>query len=173
MKIATQIRDIMVPLDEYPKVAEHSTLRDAFAALREGFAGGRRYRHLLVLDGQGQLSGILGIRDILRGLFPDYLRTGEAGRKRHDGPVSDVQALTLVWAETCHEQCPIAAARPVRDFMAPVVATVIPDDPITKAAYLMVSHDQSMLPVADAGRLVGVVRMNDVFDVATEVVFHE
>lgn len=170
--IASQVRGILVPLDEYPKVSEDATLRDAFAALQAGFAGGKRYRHLLVLNARGQLAGLLGIRDLLRGLFPDYLRTAEGGRHHHEAPIPDFSALTLVWAETCREQCPVAAAKPVRDFMAPVPAWVGPDDPITKAAYLMVSHDKSMLPVAEAGRLVGVVRMIDVFNEAAKVVLH-
>lgn len=171
--IASQIRDIVVPLDEYPKVHEEATLHDAFVALNAGYASGKRYRHLLVLNRQDQLVGLLGIHDLLRGLFPDYLRTGEGGRHAYAGPVPDFPALTLVWAETCREQCPVAAGKPVREFMSPVLAKVGPDDPITKAAYLMVIHDKSMLPVAAGDRLVGVVRLIDVFNEATKVVLHD
>lgn len=171
MPLANPIRDICVPLAEYPHLPDTATLRDALAILRAGQTDRKRFRHLLVLNAQGQLAGILGMRDILRGLFPDYLRTQE--RAHHDGPIPDFPALTLIWAETCHSQCPMAADKPVRDFMSQVPAKVGVNDPITKAAYLMVIHDTSMLPVADGNKLVGVVRQIDVFNEAAKVVLHD
>ncbi|MEW5891617.1 MAG: CBS domain-containing protein [Pseudomonadota bacterium] len=171
MPLNQTIRDIMVPLAEYPHLHDNATLKDAFLVLREAFTTGKRYRHILVLNKQGQLIGILGMRDILRGLFPDYLRTKE--RSRHEGPIPDFPALTLIWAETCQSQCPAAAEHPVRDFMSPIPGQVHSDDPITKAAYLLVIHDTSMLPVVEGERLIGVVRMIDVFNEASKVVLHD
>jgi CBS domain-containing protein len=169
--IANQIRDILVPLDEYPRVHEDATLRDAFAALREGQAAGRRYRHVLVLNPREQLVGLVGIVDLLHGLFPDFLRAGE--HSRHEGMDSDLASLALIWQETCREQCPQAAGKPVREFMGAVKATVAIDAPITLAAYLMVTHHASMLPVTEGDRVVGVCRVIDVFNEACEAVLHD
>lgn len=171
MPLSKTIRDIMVPLAEYPHLYDNATLKDAFATLREAFTTGKRYRHILVLNKQGQLIGILGMRDILRGLFPDYLRTKE--HPHYQDPIPDFPALTLIWAETCQSQCPAAAEHPVRDFMSPIPGKVQIDDPITKAAYLLVIHDTSMLPVVEGERLIGVVRMIDVFNAASRVVLHD
>jgi CBS domain-containing protein len=165
------IRGILIPLAEYPHLRNTDTLRNAFATLKAGFASGKRFRHVLVLNDKGQLVGILGIRDILRGMFPEYLRTKE--HAHHDGPIPDFPALTLIWAQTCEAQCPVAADKRVTDFMAPVPAKVGIDDPITKAAYLLVTHETSMLPVVDGTKLVGVVRMVDVFNEAAKVVLHD
>ena len=77
MPLSKTIRDICVPLAEYPNLRETATLRDAFAILHPGGAGARHYHHLLVLNDQDQLAGMLGMHDILRGLFPDCLRTAE------------------------------------------------------------------------------------------------
>jgi CBS domain-containing protein len=165
------IQDILVPLAEYPHLRDTSTLRDAFTTLKEGFASGKRFRHVLVLNDKGQLVGILGIRDILRGMFPEYLRTRE--HARHEAPIPDFPALTLIWAQTCETQCPVAADKMVADFMATVPGKVDANDPITKAAYLLVTHDTSMLPVVDGKKLVGVVRMVDVFNEAAKVVLHD
>ena len=169
MPLSQRIRDICVPLSEYPHVLETATLRDAFDVLRAGFASGRRYRHVLVLNADRELIGVLGMRDILRGLFPDYLRSQELGHHAQ-GPVPDFPALTLIWSETSHSQCKEAAMKPVADFMGGIPATVAIDDPITKAAYLLVIHDVSMLPVVEGGGLAGVVRMIDVFNQAAEAV---
>jgi CBS domain-containing protein len=172
MPLSETIRQIYVPLSEYPHVVETATLREAFAALHAGFASGRRYRHVLVLNAAHQLIGILGMRDILRGLFPDYLRSRELAHHAQ-APVPDFPALTLIWAQTFHSQCQEVAKKPVADFMGAIPATVSIDDPITKAAYLLVIHDVSMLPVVETGHLVGVVRMIDVFNQAAKAVLDE
>jgi len=169
--IANQVRDILVPLDEYPKVHEDATLRDAFASLREGRAAGRRYRHVLVLDDHERLIGLIGMRDLLHGLFPDYLRAGE--HSRFEGAAGDLASLASIWRDTCLEQCPVAAGNPVRGFMAPVPASIAIDAPITLAAYLLVSHGVSMLPVLDGDRVVGACRMTDVFNEACKAVLHD
>lgn len=172
MPLSRSIREIYVPLAEYPHVGAGASLRDAFAALREGLSAGRRYRHVLVLNERRELTGILGMRDILRGLMPDYLRS-QALSHHAQGPVPDFPSLTLIWAETFSAQCKEAARRPVREFMGLVPARVSIDDPITKAAYLMVIHDISMLPVTEGAELAGVVRMIDVFNQAAHAVLDD
>jgi CBS domain-containing protein len=169
--LKNRVRDILVPLTEYPNIRDTATLRDAFAVLQDAFAKGRRYRHILVLDGSGHLVGLLGIRDILHGVFPDYLRTGE--KHRFEGAQPDFPALTLIWQETCATQCKEAAKHPIKDFMGAVPDTIKPDDPLTLAAYLMVIHNSSMLPVVESQRVIGVVRVIDVFNEASKAVLHD
>lgn len=171
MALTRNIRDILVPLAEYPHLRDRASLRDAFTVLRQGFASGKRFRHVLVLNDKDQLVGLLGIRDILRGMFPEYLRTKE--HAHHEAPIPDFPALTLIWAQTCETQCPVAADKKITDFMASVPGKVDAGDPITKAAYLLVVHETSMLPVVDGKRLVGVVRMVDVFNEAAKVVLND
>jgi CBS domain-containing protein len=171
MPLSRTIRDICVPKAEYPQLPDTASLRDAFVVLRKGYVTGRRYRHLLILNERHELVGVLGIRDILRGLMPDYLRTEELGR--YQAPVPDFPALTLIWAETCRTQCKEAAKKSVRGFMGPVPATLHMDDPITKAAYLMVIHDTNILPVIEGERLVGVARAIDVFNEAGRMVLDD
>jgi CBS domain-containing protein len=171
MSFSTTIGEIQVPLREYPNIGVSATLREAFAVLQGAYAGGRRFRHILVVDGHEHLVGVLGIRDLLRGLFPDYLRASE--HSHFEGAQSDFPALTLIWQETCATQCREAAARPIEGFMAAVPARVRAGDPVTLAAYLMVIHATSMLPVVDGLRVVGVVRMIDVFNEASKAVLHD
>jgi CBS domain-containing protein len=169
--IASDVRDIMVPLENYPQVHEDATLRDAFAALRAGAEAGRFYRHVLVLNQHEQLIGMIGMRNLLRGLFPDYLRADE--HSRFEGASSDVAGLAMLWRETCREQCQVAGTNRVRDFMSEVKATIAIDAPVTLAAYLMVSRGVSMLPVIEKDRVVGACRLPDVFNEASEVVLHD
>ena len=169
--LKNRVQDILVPLTEYPHIRDTATLRDAFAVLNESYETGKRYRHILVLNAQGQLVGLIGVRDLLRGVLPDYLRTGEL--HHFEGGQPDVSSLALIWQETCETQCKAVANNPIRGFMGAVPGTVKPDDPITLAAYLMVTHDSSMLPVVDDRQIIGVVRVIDVFSVACQAVLHD
>lgn len=171
MPLNTTIRDIYIPLAEYPHIRDSAILRDAYAVLYDAYKTGKRFRRMLVLDDQDQLVGVLGIRDLLHGVFPDYLRTGE--HHHFQGAQPDFPALTLIWQETCATQCKEAAKKPIREFMSAVPDTVKPGDPITMAAYLMVIHGTSMLPVVDGGKVVGVVRIIDVFETASAVVLRD
>lgn len=169
--LKNRVRDILVPLTEYPNIRDTASLRDAFSVLQDAFAKGRRYRHILVLDDSGHLVGLLGIRDILHGIFPDYLRSDE--HRHFEGPHPEFPALTVIWQETYAATCKEAASNRVKSFMDKVRATIKQDAPLTLAAYLMVINDISMLPVVDDSRVVGVIRMVDVFNNAAEVILHD
>jgi len=58
--------------------------------------------------------------------------------------------------------------RPVSEVMIPAKLFVEPDDPITKAADLMLDNDLILLPVIEnKKKFVGVVRMIEIFDELT------
>lgn len=167
-----KVQDLLIPLAEYPHIREDSALRDAFSAIEQGLATGKRFRHVLVLDEKDNLVGLMGMRDILRGVFPDYLRATLPGQTRDANALPQYPALALLWQDSFHTQCRDDASKPVKPHMSPVTATVSPSDPATKAVYLMVFTDSSMLPVVENYKVVGVIRMVDVFNEASKVVLH-
>ena len=128
MPLSTTIREIYIRLAEYPNIRDTASLKDAFAVLQSAYSTGKLYRHILVLDGRDQLVGLLGIHDLLHGLFPDYLRAGE--HQRFEGAQPDFPALTLIWQETCATQCKEAARNPVKGFMGAVPPAVKLGDPV-------------------------------------------
>lgn len=170
MPLSKSIRDIFVPLAEYPSIRESASFLDAYKTLHAGYISGKRYRHILVLNDSDQLVGLLGLPDILRGMFPDYLRTQELD---HNEPIPEFPNLSLIWAKTSHEQSREAVKKPVHGFMGPVPRKVDINDPITKAAYLMVIHDSSVLLVVDDDKLMGVVRIIDVFNESAKMVLYD
>ncbi len=173
MDTCGEVKDLLIPLAEYPHIREDSALRDAFEAIEHGLATGKRFRHVLVLDEADRLVGVLGLRDILRGVFPDFLRATLPGESRGQIILPQYPALASLWQDTFHTQCREQAHKPVRPHVVPVAATVAPTDPVTKAAYLMVFVDSSMLPVVEGNQVLGVIRMVDVFNAATKVVLHD
>src|SRR4030042_1284340 len=67
-----KVKDLMIPLEDYPHIPYWFTLRQAMAIVREAavkFEGSFEPRAVLVFDEKYQLMGILTLGDIGRGLF--------------------------------------------------------------------------------------------------------
>jgi CBS domain-containing protein len=169
--IANQVRDIFTPLGEFPHLHQNATVREAFDLLyRQHASGGWRYRHLMVFDDQETLVGIISLRDLLRALMPQYLKANLANA--YSGPLPDDASLSIIWQESFQSQCEYLAEARVGKYMATVLDMVQADAPLTRAAYLMVAHRVDMLPVLEGERVVGVVRIVDIFNQAAEKVLH-
>src|SRR4030067_1160184 len=66
------------------------------------------------------------------------------------------------------------AEKPISDVMTPAKFFVLPDDPITKAAYLMVHNELALLPVLENNKkFIGLVRMIEVFDELSNTILEE
>ncbi|MGB9714936.1 MAG: CBS domain-containing protein [Thermodesulfovibrionales bacterium] len=63
------------------------------------------------------------------------------------------------------------AERPVSEVMVPAKHFVEPDDPVSKAADLMLNNDLVLLPVIEnKKKFVGVIRMIEIFDELTSAI---
>jgi len=164
------VRDILVPVADFPRIAHDASLKDAFSLLhRQHTSGGWRYRHMLVFDGESTVVGILGLIDLLRALMPDYIKA-TLSQHAYSGAMAADASLSLLWQDAFPAQCQRMSQASVASHMTTVRHTVQTDDPITLAAYLMIAHHVHMLPVLEAGAVAGVVRIVDVFNqAATEV----
>ncbi len=61
------------------------------------------------------------------------------------------------------------ASTKLGDIMTREVRTVAPDDPLERAARVMLDHDVSGLPVLDDGKLVGIITESDIFLAFTRI----
>lgn len=114
---------------------------------------------LVVTDDEGTLLGIITLLDILRGIEPPFMRETE-----------HLAALTWdgLFAELIHK----AENKTVEDAMTPAkgLAKVDPDDRLMTAVELMVGKDIRRIPVIEEGKVVGMVRLYDIFhEVAREM----
>ena len=159
------VRDIMVPLEEYPCIPETLTLRDAISEmsvqiLRKGQLSLPRVA-LVFDDDFSDLLGLLRRRDIMRGLEPRFLVGGSLEYRRK---LFDVE-IDPNLAELSYDRIVAGirkrADRLVKEFMTSIKATINHDDHIMKAIYEMVDQDTSLLPVIKDNSVVGVVRSVD------------
>ena len=168
MKIATYpVREMMIPLEDYPKVYAHQTVRRAIKIMDEAQldVGGQKSlpRVLLVLEAGDKLVGIIRRRDVLRALVPGFMQEVQTGhpKKLFDVAVDPNLAELSLEAIVCAIR--ERAERPVTDVMRRVECSIDGEDHILKAVSEMVNKDLTALPVLRGERVVGVVRSVDVF----------
>lgn len=98
---------------------------------------------LPVVDGEGQVIGMLTERELTRHLLNNYLHSGAVARGTRDAASGE-------------------RARLVRDVMTRQVLCVAPEQPLAEVAALMTNKDVDRVPVVRDGALVGFITRGDI-----------
>jgi CBS domain-containing protein len=169
MSLNGTARELMVPLVNYPHVRSDATLRDVFAKMMATSGASELFRNILVLDEKDRLIGMLGLKDLLSALLPDYLKASS----HFQGAEEDLSSLAALWqddaCEACHTAHKIIAGDHVTEAPTPIKA----EDPLTKALFLFATLGANILPVTDGKQLVGVLRLVDLLDEVSSEVLSE
>lgn len=165
------VKDLMIPLARYPHLPASATLKETIALIRKGFEAMEQFgfRRALVLEEGRTLIGTISILDLLQGLEPTLLRADPSriyqGFLAEEGP-----ALELFWDRAFAEGLGEETLKSVGAIARPVGVTVKPDDRLSRALRHMLTENALVLPVVEEGRVLGVIRLVDIFnEVATLV----
>ena len=154
-----KVKDLMIPLEDYPHIPHWFTLRQAMAIIREAAVkceGAFEPRAVLVFDDKYQLMGILTIRDIITGLEPSLVRIRpQSGRP--------------LWA-TFGPNLKEHSQRLVSEVMSPIKATVDGNAPIFQPLCLMIKENVGLMPVTQADKVAGMIRFSDLFNEIAKLV---
>jgi Mg/Co/Ni transporter MgtE len=173
MDYAKTVKDVMIPLVDYPHIPFWFSVRQAIAMIRAVAAepdAKIEPRLILVFDEKYQLLGSLGFKEMLMGIEPRFLRRPEAAHVQGAKPSDLDPLLGLLWKDLFGRGSKEEANKPVKDVMTPIKVTVKADDPVVKAAYAMVQAGLEIVPVMEGNKVVGIARMDDVFKEITTVV---
>ncbi|GBF34552.1 CBS domain containing protein [Desulfocucumis palustris] len=154
------VKDLMVPISEYPVVYEDLSLKEAIIILKNHLSRGKEHRSLMVFSkdkkvgGEERLVSILTVRDILNTI------------KRNRMIYENTELYTMSWAFFYHktplEQYTITrvgqAARPL------VKAFLQDNDTVTRAIELMMTQNVNLIPVFRDKKAVGILRALDILD---------
>jgi CBS domain-containing protein len=175
------VKDLMVPLSEYATVTEAATLYEAVMALEEAQENFEdkhaRYRHraILILDKKGDVVGKLSQLDVLRALEPKYQEMLQGEGLHRFGFAKEFEKSILeefhLFASPLGDLCCKAGEKNVKEFMyTPSEGEYVSEDATLDVAIhqLIIGHHQSLL-VTRSKKIVGVLRLTDVF----AVVFHK
>lgn len=162
------VRDLVIPLQEFPNLLETQTLHDAVEELISCTCGEFdriRYAEVLIFNERHQLSGRVTLPDILINLDP---RLKEASRvKEFEGKSSQFPDLTILWEDSFFIECRKWSNILLKDLMSHIRYTVKGSDPVLKALAIMINSNHGVLPVIDEGRVIGVIRMKEIFKTIT------
>jgi Mg/Co/Ni transporter MgtE len=160
-----KVSELMIHLTDYPHIPYWFTIKQAIAIVKKaslGLEGQLEPTVLLIFDEKYQLMGSLSIKDLIRGIEKKFARSGDWMSKEWDTPVFFEGLFTAGVKEE--------AEKPVSEIMTPVKETAQANDSIIKAIYIMMEKDLTLLPVLDKGAVVGVIRLNEIFNEISKLV---
>ena len=100
-----------------------------------------------VIDEGNNIIGVISEKDVLHAMYPgvdDVMQNGSYDFEALEAEYRDILSNT------------------VGEHMSKTVFTVHPEDPLLKAASIMFLHKIRRIPVADQGKLVGIISLGDV-----------
>lgn len=157
------VKDLMIGIFEYPHIPYWFSIEQVMKIINVSFISTKKYPEplaILVFDEKYNLMGTITLKDILKGLEPRFLKPSLKAQM----PELNEKDLTLIWATLFNSESKSLITRPVSDIMVPADYFVEPDDPITKAAYIILHHDLVLLPVLEnKKKFVGLVRLVEIY----------
>jgi CBS domain-containing protein len=162
-----KVKDLMIPLEDYPHIPYWFTLRQAMAIVREASIKFEGYmpRSVLVFDEKYHLMGMLTLRDIIKGLEPTFLKETQF--------VKPDPSLTILTKDLFGPGLREASQKAVSEVMSPIKVAVNTEDPIAKALFLMMKENVGMMPVMQENKVSGMIRLSDLFKVISDIVLGE
>lgn len=167
-----KVRDLMIPISEYATVALSASIQEAVRLLETILDESccSSYRSVLVMDENGNALGILTLRDLIKAIAPQVVDpnllpnsiTWIIEDTTPNGYLADIFS-----AERGKSQ----AQKTVREVMGKMnLITVEAETPLIKAVHIMIQKNIGTLPVIDQGKLVGIIRINEVFREIAKVI---
>lgn len=171
MQSDKKVKDIMVGIFEYPHIPYWFSIEQVIRIVKISFLSNKKYPYplvIMVFDEKYNLLGVVSLKEILKGVEPKLLSPVTHITGGDEAGLSDF--LDTLFKSESRE----LAKKPIKEIMVPAKFFIEPDDPIIKAAYLMIHHDLVLLPVLDENKkFVGLVRMIEIFDELSNVILKE
>jgi CheY-like chemotaxis protein len=163
-----KVKDIMTGIDNYSRVTVNQTVRDAIltvmASMTEQASSSRiresGHRSILVFDDRNQLSGILSIKDLVKGVRPYYLslpQSSMAESVRFSG------AFTGGWDGLFTIQLKALADKKVGELVLDKPPMIDENANLMEVAELLFKTQKTRLIVTSGTKATGILREQDLF----------
>jgi DNA-binding response OmpR family regulator len=160
-----KVNEVMIPLHEYTTIHRDQTVKEAMIKLKMSFllkmATNRimetGHRSLLVLDGKGEVQGILSITDLLKAIMPGYLSAAKPST------ADSIQYSPMFWKGMFTSAIQGLIRARVEDIMSQAPLSIEEESNLMEAAHMMITQNVRRLLVFKSGKTVGVIREQDLF----------
>lgn len=174
--ITKRVKDLMVPLDEYPVLPRDATLLDALLErdkAHEKLPSGRQpYRAVLVSGQDGNIIGKVGQIAFLKALEPQANYLSDVEKIRASGVSSDFVDRMMghfrFFQDDLTVLCAQASGKRLGDVMIPITDSIDEDSTWSEAIYRIVALQSMSLLVTRKGRAVGLLRLSDLFETISD-----
>lgn len=170
--------DVMLKLEQYPNCLGNCNIREAMVALsasavklEDGHFVMPRY--LLIRGADHDLIGVVGRRELLKGLVPHLSDDREsAAHIKALVPFggSTPSEIFIRWTSLFSKAAIDACKESVKSVMVPIRGAVKADDSLSTVISSMIFHSIDLVTVLDGSKVVGVVLMTDIFDIVAQFV---
>ena len=158
------IAELMIPIDEYTCVQASSTVREGIERLKiasenfisTGLIMECGHRAVLVFEGE-DLVGVLNMRNLIEALLPDYISVTN-GAANHG-----VKYSGIFWRGLFNTRVRDLESKCVCDIMNPSPPVVDSEANLMQVADLLCAENRRRVAVSRGGRIVGVVREQELF----------
>lgn len=179
-----KVTDYMIELSDYATVSEDATLAEAVQALKASRAESdlnHKHRAVLALDKDGNVVGKLSMRDVLKSMEPKYRQfehteeSGSIGLSRFGFNAAFLTSLVdklELWNDSMEDLVKKAGRRRVKEIMyTPSKGEYVPHDaPMAEAVHQFILGCHQSLLVLDGDVVIGVLRLSDVFNLASDLI---
>ena len=174
------VAELMVPVADYVTIDQEATLAQAVAVLRSSLSRpGREFQHraILATDRAGRVVGKLSLHDVIMALEPGYRSLAVRRGRQDEVPSSEYIRQSLeqysIWQSPLDDLGQKGFHSLVKEVMTPldlVAPPVFPETSLAEACHAMLLGGRQSLLVADnAGMVVGVLRLSDIFIAVSDV----
>jgi len=152
-----KVRDLMIPLDDYDSISQDKSIKDAFVVMEK-----TGHHAILILDKENEPIGQLSYRDLLIGLEPKYnMRMwGDSWLT----PTTFENYPVFHYEGKFSGRCKAEAGKRVAEIMSPLAVAIDADASLAKAVHMMVSENIGRMPVVEGTKIVGMIRLIEIFE---------
>ena len=173
-----RVGEVMVSLSEYATIDAEKTIKEALEALSKAQLGLTQDRHhhraVLVLDRDGNVMGKLSHWAILRALERRPLRADDMVSLSRAGLteefIESMQDSLSTFTGSLQQMCRYAARIKAKDAMVSVGESIEESATLTEAIRMLVRKHVQSLPVTSGNKVVGILRLSDVFEEVAEAI---
>jgi DNA-binding response OmpR family regulator len=163
-----KVKDIMTSIDNYPTVSVNTTVREAIGklmnSLSELVSSSRLreagHRSLIVFDEKKNLTGILSIKDLIKGARPFYL---SASKSSITESVQFSHVFSGAWTGLFSIQMNALADKKVGELALEPPPKIDENANLMEVAELLYQTQKTRLIVTSGNKVTGILREQDLF----------
>ena len=157
--------DVMIPISDYTTIGPDASILEGIEALNRSFGElvstsrlmQTGHRSIMVMDKKGELTGILSIMDLIDAVRPDYLSAPKPST------ADNLHFSTMFWSGLFKFQAKALAKKKISEVMSDPPPTIDENANLMETANLMYETEARRLAVVSSGKVVGVVREQEIF----------